>query len=92
MPELKIHQEVRTDEHGYASFETKANPVYGVLRIPNFTESPFQNDSDTISDEIGFRTIETRGIEFYSMARKYSVEGMQFTKKPHTAMEGHIRR
>jgi hypothetical protein len=32
-----------------------------------------------------------KGIEFYSMARKYSVEGYAFTKKPHTAMDGHIR-
>jgi len=61
IPELKIKHEVRTDEHGYASFEINANPVYWSPENPKLYRVTISNDSDTISDEIGFRTIETRG-------------------------------
>ena len=61
IPELTIHQEVSTDDHGYASFEIKAHPVYWSPENPKLYRVTISNDSDTLSDEIGFRTIETKG-------------------------------
>jgi beta-glucuronidase len=61
IPELKISQEVSTDKNGYASFEIKTNPVYWSPDNPKLYKVTISNDSDKISDEIGFRTIETKG-------------------------------
>ena len=61
IPELKIHQEVSADENGHAGFEIRANPVYWSPENPKLYRVTISNESDTISDEIGFRTIETRG-------------------------------
>ncbi|HEX7573196.1 MAG TPA: glycoside hydrolase family 2 TIM barrel-domain containing protein [Bacteroidota bacterium] len=61
IPELNIKQELSTDGNGYASFEIKANPVYWSPENPKLYRVTISNDSDKTSDEIGFRTIETKG-------------------------------
>jgi len=61
IPELNIHQEVSTGNNGYASFEIKAHPVYWSPDNPKLYKVTISNESDTISDNIGFRTIETKG-------------------------------
>jgi beta-glucuronidase len=61
IPELRIKQEVIADETGHASFEIKANPVCWSPENPKLYRVTISNESDTLSDEIGFRTIETKG-------------------------------
>lgn len=61
IPELRIDQEVRTDKNGYARFEIEANPIYWSPENPKLYRVTISNDSDKISDEIGLRTIETKG-------------------------------
>ena len=61
IPGLQIHKEVHTDRNGYAGFETGAHPVYWSPENPKLYKVTISTGSDTIADEIGFRTIETRG-------------------------------
>ncbi len=61
IPELRINREVHTDRNGYADFETRANPVYWSPENPKLYKVTISTGGDTISDEIGFRTIETKG-------------------------------
>ena len=61
IPELRISQEVSADKNGYASFELRANPVHWSPENPKLYKVTISNESDKISDEIGFRTIETKG-------------------------------
>ena len=61
IPELQINQEVHTERNGYAGFETRAHPVYWSPENPKLYKVTISTVGDTISDEIGFRTIEARG-------------------------------
>ena len=61
IPELRITREVSTDKDGYASFETEAHPVHWGPENPRLYKVTLSSESDTLSDEIGFRTIETKG-------------------------------
>ena len=61
IPGLHINREVHADRNGYAGFETGAHPVYWSPENPKLYKVTLSTGSDTISDEIGFRTIETRG-------------------------------
>ena len=63
IPELKISQEVNTDQNGYAPFEIKATPVYWSPENPKLYKVSITSESEKISDEIGFRTIETKGTK-----------------------------
>lgn len=63
IPELKINQEVSTDQNGYSIFEIKTNPVCWSPENPKLYKVSITSESDNISDEIGFRTIETKGTK-----------------------------
>ncbi len=61
IPELKLKKEVTTDEKGFTSFEVKANPVLWTPENPKLYAVKIVSASDSQKDEIGFRTIETKG-------------------------------
>jgi beta-glucuronidase len=63
IPELKTSQEVNTDQNGYAPFEIKATPVYWSPENPKLYKVSIASESDRMADEIGFRTIETKGTK-----------------------------
>lgn len=63
IPELKIKKELTTDTAGYASFEFKAKPTLWSPANPKLYNVTLSTATDKVSDEIGFRTIETRGRE-----------------------------
>jgi len=63
IPGLNVRREVNTDQNGYARFEMEATPVYWSPENPKLYRVAVTSESDTISDEIGFRTIETRGTK-----------------------------
>jgi beta-glucuronidase len=76
IPELEIHQEVRTGENGYASFEAKAHPVCWSPENPKLYRVTISEESDTLSDDIGFRTIETRGERILLNGRETFLRGV----------------
>jgi len=61
IPELKISQQLNTDAKGYASFEIKAKPICWTPENPKLYAVSFSVDDENMTDEIGFRTIETKG-------------------------------
>ncbi len=63
IPELKINQTVTTNEKGFAFFECKVKPTFWTPENPKLYTVNIGLDNETVSDEIGFRTIETIGTQ-----------------------------
>jgi len=61
VPELKIKQQLTTDATGRAFFEVKAKPVLWSPENPKLYDVVVAKSDETLSDKIGFRTIETKG-------------------------------
>ncbi len=76
IPELKINQEVQTDQNGYAVFSIKASPVYWSPENPKLYAVTIVSESDKISDAIGFRTIETQGTKILLNGKEIFCRGV----------------
>ncbi len=61
IPELKLKKELITAADGTATTFMKAKPVLWSPATPKLYKVDITMDGETISDEIGFRKIETRG-------------------------------
>ena len=61
IPELKLKKELITAADGTATTFMKAKPVLWSPSTPKLYKVDITMDGETISDEIGFRKIETRG-------------------------------
>ncbi|MBP3776981.1 MAG: beta-glucuronidase [Prevotella sp.] len=61
IPELKIKKSVMTDAEGCATLSMKAKPLLWSPASPKLYKVEIQRGTEVIRDEIGFRTIETRG-------------------------------
>ena len=61
IPELKVKKTVVTDADGTAAIGMKAKPQLWTPQNPKLYKVQLEMDGATIDDEIGFRTIETRG-------------------------------
>ena len=61
IPELKVKQELITDASGYASFEIKSKPILWSTENPYLYRVSLETNTDRVEDQIGFRTIETKG-------------------------------
>ena len=61
IPELKIVKKLTTSDDGSATISMKAKPQLWSPESPKLYKVEIQLGDETISDEIGFRTIETRG-------------------------------
>jgi beta-glucuronidase len=76
IPELKINQEVTSDQNGFASFEIKASPTYWCPENPKLYKVNISSETDKISDEIGFRTIETKGTKILLNGKETFLRGV----------------
>ena len=76
IPELNLLKEMTTDQNGYASFEMKASPVYWSPEHPKLYKVSIASERDTLSDEIGFRTIETKGTQILLNGRPIFCRGV----------------
>lgn len=63
IPELMINLQLTPDENGYASFESKVKPIYWTPENPKLYVVNIGVGKEEITDEIGFRTIETEGTK-----------------------------
>ena len=61
IPELKINKQMTTTADGIASLTLNAKPQLWSPESPKLYKVEIQLGDETLSDEIGFRTIETRG-------------------------------
>ncbi|MBL0739033.1 beta-glucuronidase [Flavobacterium sp. GN10] len=76
IPELKIKKSVTTDAKGIAYFEIKANPVLWTPERPKLYDVTISKADENIADQIGFRTIETKGKEILLNGKKVFLRGI----------------
>ncbi|MDR0830464.1 MAG: beta galactosidase jelly roll domain-containing protein [Prevotellaceae bacterium] len=76
IPELKIKQNLKTDETGRAAFEIKAKPILWSPENPKLYDVNIISENEKISDKIGFRTIETVGKEIRLNGKKVFLRGI----------------
>lgn len=63
IPGLKISQQFTPNAKGYVAFELKAKPTLWTPENPKLYGINISVDDEAVTDEIGFRTIETKGTQ-----------------------------
>lgn len=64
IPELKLSKIITSNTDGVASFEMSSNKIqYWDTKTPHLYQVNIKSVNDKITDQIGFRTIKTRGKE-----------------------------
>ena len=77
VPELKLHQVVATDNEGTASVTMKAKKVQlWSPENPKLYQVEIRLGEEIIKDEIGFRTIETRGKQLLLNGQPIFLKGI----------------
>lgn len=77
IPELNIHKVFTTNADGYASLKFPLKRVkYWSDKDPKLYEVNVSIDGDKISDNIGFRTIETQGTDILLNGEKVFLKGI----------------
>ncbi len=76
IPELKLKKEITTDEKGAASFEVTVKPQLWSPAQPKLYDVSITSETDKINDQIGFRTIETRGREILLNGKPIFLKGI----------------
>ncbi|MDR0939271.1 MAG: beta-glucuronidase [Mediterranea sp.] len=76
IPELKVKRSLVTDATGYASAEVKATPKLWSPENPKLYAVKISSATDAVTDELGFRTIETRGREIWLNGKSIFLKGI----------------
>ena len=76
IPELKIDLRGTTDADGVARFEKRARIGLWSPESPKLYAVEIASDDDRVEDEIGFRTIETRGREILLNGKPIFLRGI----------------
>jgi len=78
IPELKLKNQFITDEQGFVSFEINAKPQLWESALPKLYSVYLSANADTVKDEIGFRTIETKGTDILLNGKPIFLKGVNF--------------
>ena len=76
IPEFGFVCKLRTDASGMGHFEAKAKPELWCPENPKLYEVHLSCQTDSISDRIGFRTIQTRGTEILLNGKPVFLRGV----------------
>jgi len=77
IPELKINQELITNENGIAVFEIVSKKInYWSPNSPKLYDVYIKTEYQTLKDEIGFRTIETNGPDILLNGKSIFLRGI----------------
>lgn len=77
IPELKIKKTITTNNNGEASIEIDAKKIkYWSTQNPYLYEIIIKTSTDNISDQIGFRTLKTKGHEILLNDEKMFLKGI----------------
>jgi beta-glucuronidase len=63
LPELGVEVSVDTDAEGHAAFELEVSPELWSPTSPRRYEVVIESRGDSVTEQVGFRSIETRGHE-----------------------------
>ena len=84
IPELKQEKTVTTSDDGTATTYMKANPQLWCPNNPKLYKVEITMDDETITDEIGFRKIETRGKQILLNGEPIFLKGISIhEEKPY---------
>ncbi|MCR5130594.1 MAG: beta galactosidase jelly roll domain-containing protein [Prevotella sp.] len=84
IPELKVKKELTTLTDGTASIYMKAKPKLWSPDNPKLYKVEIEMDGETLTDEIGFRTIETRGKQILLNGEPIFLKGISIhEEKPY---------
>ncbi len=78
IPELKITKTVNTNAQGHATFEINTKPELWSPVSPKLYDVKFKTNSEIINEEIGFRTIETKGSKILLNGEPIFLKGVNF--------------
>jgi len=76
IPELKITLQLKPDANGYAAFECKAKPNYWTPENPKLYAVNIAMEDEVVTDQIGFRTIETQGTKILLNGKETFLRGI----------------
>lgn len=76
IPELKVSEQVVTDAEGRAALSIKAKPALWSPENPKLYAVTVTRDDEVITDEIGFRCIETQGKQIILNGKPIFLRGV----------------
>lgn len=76
IPELKISKELTPDAKGFAAVEFKVKPQYWSPENPKLYTVNISTADEKLTDEIGFRTIETQGTKILLNGKQVFLRGV----------------
>jgi len=76
IPELKLHKTLTTDAEGKAEATWTCKPVLWCPENPKLYDVTITKGEEIINDEIGFRTIETRGKQILLNGKHIFLKGI----------------
>lgn len=91
IPELKINQLFKTDENGYFTIDITTNNIkYWSVENPFLYDVIIKTEDDEIIDQIGFRTIKTKGSEILLNEKSVFLKGISIHEEsPINGGRGH---
>jgi beta-glucuronidase len=76
IPEARVNQSFTTDANGYAKISFNANLTLWSPHNPKLYDVMIEGETDRVQDQIGFRSIETRGTEILLNGRPIFLRGV----------------
>ncbi|OAQ42018.1 beta-glucuronidase [Pedobacter psychrophilus] len=76
IPELKINQQIETKKNGEVSFTIESKPILWSPENPKLYDVYLINETDTLKDRIGFKTIETKGQDILLNGKSVFLKGI----------------
>jgi len=76
IPELKINYTSETDVAGKANISIHAKPILWTPENPKLYDVIIHTETDSIHEQIGFRTIETKGTEILLNGKSIFLRGI----------------
>jgi beta-glucuronidase len=76
IPEAGVSASVSTDANGYAALSIPAKLTLWSPENPKLYEVTIASDTDSVRDQIGFRTIETRGTDILLNGKSVFLRGV----------------
>ena len=82
IPELQFMAEYKTNSFGAISENIKINPQLWSPLSPKLYEVKISSEAETISDKIGFRSIQTKGQKIYLNNSEIQFKGIAMHSEP----------
>ena len=82
IPDLQFKAEYKTNSLGAISENIKINPQLWSPLIPKLYEVKISSEAETISDKIGFRSIQTKGQKIYLNNSEIQFKGIAMHSEP----------